>query len=116
MSSPSTRPLNKKPTADPAGNKGMPPTFRVLSHDSAARVAAPSIAMPRARTELSELLADDDALCVRRRAPATAPRENAEAVSPSAPAVDGDLTYVIEAWPDLSRNIRAAVLALIRER
>ena len=77
MSSPGIRPQNNKPAAGPAGKKGPPQTLRVLSEEGAARAAAPSIAMPRAKTELSELLAGDEMLYVRRRAPAITARQNA---------------------------------------
>ena len=128
MNSPVIRPRNNKPAVAPDGKTGPQQALRVMSGDGAARPAAPSIAMPRAKTELSELLAGDDALCVRRRSSATATRQTAEArsdvpdvhaepqiESPPTAAVDGDLTRVIDAWPGLPRNVRAAVLALIRE-
>ncbi len=141
MSSPGIRPRNKQPVASPGGNKGLQQTLRVLSEDAAARAAAPSIAMPRAKTELSELLAGDKLLCVRRRAPATATRPNADAgsgipaadagtqaespatrsgqggpdSSPRAHLADVDLRRVIDAWPGLPHNVRAAILAMIRE-
>ncbi len=146
MSSPGIRPRprSNKPAAGPIGKAVSQQSLRVLSEDGNARAAVPSIAMPRAKTELSELLAGDNMLCLRRRTPAAAPRPNAEARSgtsgacaepqaespaapqgqqspdgrraaPPAPAVDGDLTCVIDAWPRLPRNIRAAVLAMIRE-
>jgi hypothetical protein len=75
--------------------------------------------MPRASTELTEMLAGDALLCVRRRAaaavvPARTAAETATA-APIAPAADIDLTCVIDAWPDLPRHIRAAILAMIRE-
>jgi len=127
MNSPGIRPRNNKPAAKPESKAGAQQKLRVLSADGTAR-AAPSIAMPRAKTELSEFLANDDLLCVRRRASAISARQNAEAQmgasdpyaelqmeSPSAPAVDGDLAHVIDAWPSLPRNVRAAVLAIIHE-
>ena len=123
MNHPGIRPRNNKPAA----KMGAPQTLRVLSDDAAARAAPASIAMPRSRTELLELLAGDDALCVRRRAAAASAQPNGEvglggsgtnaesqAESPAAPAVDGDLACVIDAWPGLPRYIRAAVLAMIR--
>jgi len=148
MSSPEIRPRNNKPANGPNDKTGSPQTLRVLSDDVASHAAAPSIAMPRAKTELSELLAGDAMLCVRRRASATAMPQNAETPSsvsgvsvrpqaespaalsgqrspdgrpdgrdssPPTPTVDGDLACVIEAWPGLPPNIRAAALAMIRE-
>ncbi len=76
MSSPGIRPRNNQPAA--GGKKGSQQTLRVLSADGAARAAPPSIAMPRATTELTELLAGDRLLCVRRRASATASGPNAD--------------------------------------
>jgi hypothetical protein len=78
MSSPGIRPRNNKPAAAPEGKKGSRQNLRVHAEDGAAR-AAPSIAMPRAKTELSELLAGDSLLCVRRRASATATRPKTDA-------------------------------------
>jgi len=148
MSSPEIRPRNNKPAAGGqhvpmVDGKGSQQTLRVLSEDGAVRAAAPSVAMPRATTELLELLAGDNTLCVRR-ASATATPHDAEAlagasgadagskaespatlwgqqgshgadVSPPAPTVDADLARVIDAWPGLPRSIRVAVLALVRE-
>jgi hypothetical protein len=144
MSNPGIRPRNQQPAAAgqhvPAvgGKKDPQQTLRVLSADGAARAAAPSIAMPRAKTELSELLAGDHLLCVRRRASATRPAAGAPSSpvadaqpqaessakpfgqqghdsSSRAPIADADLTRVIGAWPGLSRNVRAAIVAMIRE-
>jgi hypothetical protein len=121
MSSPGTRPRNNKPAAAAAGGKGSPQKLRVLSRDGATRPAA-SIAMPRAKTELSEMLAGDALLCARRpQAAAIAPAEPPVAEAPSrdesprVPAPGGDLAQVMEAWPMLPRNVRAAILAMIRE-
>jgi hypothetical protein len=101
--------------------------LRVLSEEGVAR-AVPSIAMPRATTELSELLAGDDLLCARRPRSATTSRPSADARPPASAAdgaslaessqthaADGDLACLIDAWPKLPRNVRAAILAMIRE-
>ncbi len=144
MSSPGFPPRNNKPAATPAGNQGLQLKLRVPSLDGTARTVAPSIAMPQARTELRELLAGDSSLCVQRRASAIPMRPNADAgpgasgsgvqpqaespatfsgrqgaetqnPPPRAAADNGDLACVIDAWPALSRNIRAAICAMIRE-
>jgi hypothetical protein len=117
MSSPGIRPRNDKSVAAPRGKQGSPQALRVLSADGATRPAAPSVAMPRAKTELTELLAGDKLLCVRRPPPADLSRQQAE-MAPSGPAsqvADKDLVPVIEAWPRLPRGIRSAILALVRE-
>ncbi len=119
MNSSKTRPRDNKLAASQAGEKEPPQKLRVLSQDGMARVAAPNIAMPRAKTELSEMLAGDKSLCLRRRAAnETRPSDDAKtrSASPADPdiAVE-DLTRVIEAWPGLPRNVRAAILAMIRE-
>ncbi len=126
MSSPGIRPRNNQPAA--SGKKGSQQTLRVLSADGAARAARPSIAMPRAKTELTELLAGDRLLCLRRRASATAtgpsaevgqgtPADNARpnVGSPRAQSDDADLGRVIDAWSGLPRHVREAVLAMVRE-
>jgi hypothetical protein len=97
--------------------------------------------MPRAKTELSELLAGDKSLCVRRRTPATPTRNNADSgsdassadagartespaagsdpwggdSSPRAHLADADLRRVVDVWPRLPHNVRAAILAIVRE-
>jgi len=80
--------------------------------------------MPRATTELFELLAGDPLLCVQRRSvsnpaphiPPESPRAVADAASDAdSVAVDADLARVIQAWPSLPRNIRAAIVALVRD-
>ena len=139
MSSPGIRPRKDQSAAASGSKRVSPQKLRVLSADGAAR-AAPSIAMPRAKTELTELLAGDKLLCVRRRTPATATRQNTEAcsgppaadarshaespvansgqspaASPPTPIPGEDLARVIEAWPGLPRHVRAAILAMIRE-
>ncbi len=132
MSSPGIRPRNNKPAAGGHartvdGKKGPQKTLRVMPEEAAAR-AVPSIAMPRAKTELTEILAGDDLLCVRRPRTATALRPTADTVSsvpgvdvepraesPRSQSGDGDLAGVIDAWPGLPRNVRAAILAMIRE-
>jgi hypothetical protein len=131
MSGPGIRPRNNKPAAG-AGKQGPPRALRVMSEDGVARAAAPSIIMPRAKTELSELLAGDALLCVRRRPPASPSRDAELAARPraespaalagqqgpraSSPAriADEDLARLIDAWPSLPGNIRAAILALVR--
>jgi len=137
MSSPGISPRSNNPAASLGGKKEPQQPLRVLSEDGTARTAAPSIAMPWARTELSELLAGDNLLCLRRRASATSTQQNtvakphAESLgvpsaqrvvvvdsrnpSPLAPTVNGDLARVIEVWPSLPRNVRAAISAMIRE-
>jgi hypothetical protein len=140
MSSPGIGPRKNKSAAGPEGNKGPRP-LRVLSQDGSARVVAPSIAMPRAKTELSALLVGDDVLCVRKLATAAAERQNADRGSCASGAVaeppdklpatptdrrsgessmpadiaDGDLAYVIDAWPGLPRDVRLAILAVVRK-
>ncbi len=69
--------------------------------------------MPRATTELSELLASDPLLCVRRRAESAPAADAASDANPV--AGDADLAHVIQAWPSLPRNIRAAIAALVRD-
>jgi hypothetical protein len=138
MSSPELRPRNNQPAA--GGKKGPQQSLRVLSAEGAARAAAPGIAMPRATTELSVLLAGDPLLCVRRRASAIATGQNdaapglsgadsqPQAESPAALAgqrgpdsapqahvADKDLDRVIDVWPGLPRNVRAAILAMVHE-
>ncbi len=128
MSSPAIRPRNHQPSAGPGGAKGSPQKLRVHSEDVAPPAAAPSIAMPRAKTELSELLAADKLLCVRPRPPATAMRADADSGSDGPRAdvgakvesrhahpVDMDLSRVVDAWAGLPHNVRAAILAIIRE-
>jgi len=128
MSSPGIRPRNKQPAAR-SGNKSVSPQeLRVLAEDS-ARAAAPSVVMPRAKTELTELLAGDKLLCVRRHE--TTPtsqtvdvehgvsdadaRSHSESSTASLDPQSDDLARVVDAWPRLPRNLRAAVLAMIRE-
>ena len=95
---------------------------RPLRVHSAEGSAMPSIAMPRARTELTAILAGDHTLCLRPRGQrATAPVENAveagaeQAEKPSAvdPGVPRDLRRVCEAWPRLSQGVRTAIHAMI---
>lgn len=101
----------------------------------------PSVVMPTTMTELSELLAGDDTVCVRRpsqrsgdtsAASATAPAQgmgDAESASPtgrervagpvlaSLPSLDIDaeaeLAEVIDVWPLLPRSVHTAILAII---
>ena len=140
MSSPGIRPRNHEPTAASSDKSTSPQKLRVLSEEG-ARVAAPSIVMPRAKTELTEMLAGDKLLCVRPRGSTIATRRNADARSgvsaadagshsespvtnsgqqspnaslPAYPA-GGDLARVVDVWPGLPGSIRAAILAMIRE-
>ena len=141
MSSPGIRLLSNKTVAGPNGKARGPQALRVMSDEGVAPAAAPSVVMPRAKTDLGELLAGDRTLCLRRTS-APAPQaaearpvaasddsgahaEPAAALagqetpgdgspSPSAVHVDGDLARVIKAWPGLPCNVRAAVLALVR--
>ncbi len=116
MSSPGIRPRNNNPAVSPDGKTGAQ-TLRVLAEGGAVRAAVPSVVMPRAKTELSELLAGDALLCVRRRASAPSAQPSPASRDPSSPVptVDADLARVSAAWPGLPRNIRAAMLAMIRE-
>jgi hypothetical protein len=140
MNSPGIRPPTLKTVAAQGGKQGWRQTLRVLPEEDTTRTAAPSIAMPLAKTELSELLACDDVLRVRRRAPATSIRTNADVVSdvcgvegqshgdslamfPGQPnpelssqarTDDDDLGQVIDAWPGLPRAVRAGILAMVR--
>jgi len=128
MSSPGIRPRDKQSAAVSGGAKVSRQKLRVLAEDG-ARAAPPSVAMPRAKTELTALLAGDKLLCLRRPA-TTATQQNASAragvsevdarspvespVTNPGPQSD-DLAQVIDAWPGLPCNVRAAILALIRE-
>jgi hypothetical protein len=96
--------------------------LRVLSQDGSARTAPPSVAMPRAKTELSEMLADDAMLCLRRRVTSVTAVKDAPAESSTTATLppvgepqagDEELARVIDAWPSLPRNIRTAVVAMI---
>jgi len=123
MNSPGTRSRDNKP-GNPSGKRPSKQTLRVLSDDGAMR-PAPSIAMPRAKTELSELLAGDDTLCVRRLGSAAAAQNRTSrpltsaAASPdcraktSSSMADEQLAFLIDAWPRLSPNIRAAIWAMV---
>ena len=86
-----------------------PKALRVLSADGSTTVA-PSIVMPRAKTELSHLLAGDDAICVRprRESPVTYSSDAA-----TSQAFGDDLSKVIAAWPRLTQGVRTAVLAMV---
>ena len=85
--------------------------------------SAASVLMPRAKTELTELLAGDAVVCVRPQAAFTiaqqAPAEASVAAASAAVATDAvadaDLARLIEVWPSLPRNIRAAIAAMVRE-
>jgi hypothetical protein len=122
--SPGTRPQSKTPAAGPDGKKSRQQPLRVHDAEGTASTTAPSITMPRANTELTELLAGDALLCVRRRPAPAAPLPNSTAQgsaesqplaqSQPAPNADADLAAVIDAWPGLPRNVRAAILAMIR--
>jgi hypothetical protein len=126
MSSPGNHPRNNKPQnskpqnskpAGPSGVKAARQPLRVHNEDGTPSSAAPSILMPRANTELTEMMAGDALLCVRPRAKPTP--QPAAAASPAVEAsrmesTDGDLSGVVEAWPDLPRNVRAAIVAMVR--
>ena len=122
MNSSGTRSRDKAGRHD--GQESRQAILGVMSEDGTVR-ASPSIAMPRAKTELAELLAGDKMLCVRRPSPGPVRPEVHAGVcginlapgsdaSPG-PTMDEDLSLVIDAWPDLPRSVRAAVLAMIHE-
>jgi hypothetical protein len=139
MNSPGIRPPTLKTLAASGGKQGWQQTLRVLPEEDATRAAAPSIAMPLANTEFSEMLGCDDVLRARRRTPATMARMNADAgsdtcgvevkshadslatfssqrnpdLSSHSHMGDEDLAQVTDAWPGLPRNVRAGILALI---
>jgi len=125
MNRPELHPRKSDPAAAPRPKPGPRQTLRVLAAEAGSRTAAPSIEMPRAKTELSALLAGDAMICVRRRTPSTAaPVQPAGAPSAAdlsaAPAVhpeatDGELARLVAAWPSLPRNVRAAIVALVGE-
>ena len=89
--------------------------------------------MPRAKTDLTDLLVGDKALCVRRPVSTTASRQGQDTMtshagSPAASAgleapgstppgcgTGDDLARVVEAWAGLPASVRAAILAMIRE-
>ncbi len=101
-----------KPVAATPAKAGKP--WRVLSADG---TSAPSIAMPRANTDLRQLLTGDLALCVRSRAKVSAvsaPLDGkVEPLDNKVEPLDADLSRVREAWPNLSQGVRTAILALI---
>ena len=66
--------------------------------------------MPRAKTELSQLLAGDEVICVRPRRDSLAPFDVDTAKSQ---AFDVDLSHVIDAWPRLPQGVRKAILAMV---
>ena len=127
MNTPSRAPTSRGPTHPP---------WRVLADDGPEldRVAAPvarSVALPIPVTELTELLAGDDTLCVRPRPPLRLPAAAVDATV-AGPVLDRrdarcgrdepredpcetnrDLTRVIDAWPGLSEDTQSAILALI---
>lgn len=84
-----------------------------LSHPTAARTAA----MPIAMTELSELLAGDDTICVRRPPVAVAPSESRDAETPESASAsdnaDPQLARVVQAWPRLPGGIQSAIVAMV---
>ncbi len=140
MSNPANHPRNHQPAAGPGRKKGSPRPLRVLSEEGALPTSMPSIAMPRAKTDLSQLLAGDKLLCVGRRPPAIATRSSAgpgmdqsaayaaaqvespQALtgqpssdsSPRGRLADADLEQVIDAWPSLPHHIRTGIMAMIR--
>jgi hypothetical protein len=119
MSSPGIRSREIKPAASPSRGKGPSQALRLHAEDR----AAPSIAMPRAKTGLTEMLAGDELLCVRPPAVAAVPKSGVDASPrPESPAEslrdqtsDADLRRVIDAWPDLGRGVRTAILAIVRD-
>jgi hypothetical protein len=143
MNSPGIRPPTLKRVAAPGGREVFQQTLRVMPEEDATPAAAPSVAMPLATTEFSELLVCDYVLRARPRASVTATRTNAD-VGSDARGVEGkshadsadslatfssqpnpdssarartddeDLDQVIDAWPGLPRNVRAGILAMIR--
>jgi hypothetical protein len=90
-----------------------------------AASAVPSVAMPQPVTELSELLAGDATLCIRRSVKACRAEVlhsgEASAARPILAAIPCDddpqfgpeLARVVEVWPSLPRNAQRAVLAVI---
>lgn len=138
MNSPGIHPPHR-PAVAPDDTQGFRQTLRVLPDEDAASAAAASIAMPRPKTELSEVLAGDDVLSAWRRAPATT-AQTSHKTAPDAPNMedkshtgslatfssppplgsskqtrhdDEDIDQVIDAWPRIPRNIRAGILAMI---
>jgi hypothetical protein len=83
------------------------------------QTARPSVAMPRATTELTQLLANDPLVGIRRRSQATpvpqAASESSVAGAELPTIQDAVLSRVIEAWPSLPRSIRAAISAMVCE-
>jgi hypothetical protein len=101
--------------APPDAKNGLGQALRILGGEGGR--AAPSIAMPRAKTELSALLAGDPAICVRRPAPIASAQDPIArvAAAPAFATADADLARLVEAWPSLPRSIRAAITAMVRE-
>jgi hypothetical protein len=67
--------------------------------------------MPSANTDLVAMLAGDSTLCVRRASSNMAQ----QATAPQPSAADANLARLIEAWPALSNESRAAIVALVDE-
>jgi hypothetical protein len=118
--------IRSKATAAPEDKPGLRAKSDGAPRGTVPFSAPPSVVMPRAKTELAELLADDPLLCVRRLSAARSTQEfstggqqpltQTQAASDARPPVeDADLARVIEVWPALPRSIRAAIVALVRE-
>ena len=98
---------------------------RVVDPRVAKPVSGPSVAMPLPVTELSELLADDATICIRRPVkPCRAEAQSSAVASVAKPVLAAipcddeaelgpELTRVVEAWPALSRSAHRAILAMI---
>ena len=144
MSSPGIRPQNNKPAAGPAGKKGPPQTLRralggrrrtdhgaehchAPGKDRTLGTAGRRRLAVRAAARISNHRATErkSRIVRARRGCATPGRIGGRArrtsgarrarSSPRAQAAGGGLAAVIAAWPALPRNIRAAILAMIRE-
>jgi len=101
-----------------AEDKSRPRQALRMHGEEAGRIAAPSVLMPLAKTELTELLAGDAVVCVRRPA-ATGPAPQILAARQSSAIAaapdDPDLARLIAVWPSLPLDIRAAIAAMICE-
>jgi hypothetical protein len=102
-----------------------PRRLRVLAAEGSGR-AAPSVAMPRSNTELTDLLAGDRFVCVRRSSAVSSSRadsapwsseqrELAASNSAASATHDPEMAGLIAAWPSLPETIRAVILATVRE-
>jgi hypothetical protein len=117
MNSPGSLSCSAEPAAAPV-DRG--PRHELRVHGERGHSAAPTAAMPRAKTDLAELLAGDKVLCVQRRsdrlaaahAAASAPLSANDTISSVPAAVDADLARLNAAWPALPADVRAAIAAL----